>query len=280
MEYRIEQMLATDESIEEVKKLLHISFPKRADKFSSEYLKWQYVDNPRGEVIAYNAYDQDGNIAAHYAVIPVEMMIEGKIVKGLLSLNTATHPDHRGKRLFTILAERTYSRAQELGHKFVIGVANANSTHGFLKNLGFYLIAPLEVKVGLGSPFKKKSLLVEKNHIHYDEDTMRWRLRCPYFSYSYNGDTIYSKIDKPLFHTAVASVIEPIRVNELGLKKTSAPLNLYVGLGYKVGCSYFKLPSFIKRSPFNLIFKDLSEGQLPKMTTGNITFQLLDFDVA
>lgn len=279
MEYKIEQMAVADDTLEEVKGLLHLSFPNRTEKFSTEYLKWQYADNPRGHVIAYNAYDQEGKIAAHYAVIPVEMMIKGKIEKGVLSLNTATHPDHRGKRLFTILAEHTYNRAQELGHKFVIGVANANSTHGFLKNLGFYLIAPLEVKVGCGNPFVESSLN-KRNHIHYDEQTMRWRLRCPYYSYSFNGNTIYGKINKPLFHTAVASAPEAIQVNELGLKKNFAPLNLYVGLGNKIACSYFNLPSFIKRSPFNLIFKDMSEGILPKMTTENITFQLLDFDVA
>ena len=278
MEYRIEQMSATDKSIEEVKDLLHITFPNRAEKFSTEYLKWQYVENPRGEVIAYNAYDKEGELAAHYAVIPVEMKIDDKVVKGVLSLNTATHPNHRGKRLFTILAEHTYNRAQELGRKFVIGVANANSTHGFLKNLGFYLIAPLEVKVGVGSPFK--SSYGKKNHVFYDEEVMRWRLRCPYFNYSYKGYTIYGKIDKPLFHTAVTLFPEELNIDQFGLKTTSAPLNLYVGFGDIVSKSYFKLPSFIKRSPFNLIFKDLSDGELPRMTTENIVFHLLDFDVA
>ncbi len=279
MEYRIEQMSATDKSIAEVKELLHITFPNRAEKFSNEYLKWQYADNPRGEVIAFNAYDKEGVLAAHYAVIPVEMLIDGKVTKGVLSLNTATHPNHRGKRLFTILAERTYSRAQEMGRKFVIGVANANSTHGFLKNLGFYLIAPLEVKVGVGSPFMTSSY-DKKNHIFYDEEAMRWRLRCPYFSYSYKGDTIYGKIDKPLFHTAVTVIPDGLSIDQFGLKTTSAPLNLYVGFGDSVSKYYFKLPRFIKRSPFNLIFKDMSNGELPQMTTENIVFHLLDFDVA
>lgn len=279
MEYTIKQMSTSEEELEEVKELLHITFLNKAEKFNSNYLKWQYVDNPRGHVIAYNAYANDGTLAAHYAVIPIEMIIDRKVVKGVLSLNTATHPEHRGKRLFTILAEKTYNRAQELGRKFVIGVANANSTHGFLKNLGFYLIAPLEVKVGIGSPFKNSSYS-KKNHIYYDEATLRWRLKCPYFNYSYKDDTIYGKINKPLFHTTVALIPDDMDAAQLGLKTSSTCLNLYIGLGDRVGKSYFKLPKFIKRSPFNLIFKDMSNGELPQMTSDNIVFHLLDYDVA
>lgn len=279
MGYRIEQMSINEKSIEDVKLLLHLAFPNRTEKFSSEYLKWQYADNPRGEVIAYNAYADDGILAAHYAVIPIEMIIDGKRTQGVLSLNTATHPNHRGKRLFTILAERTYEKSKDLGRKFVIGVANANSTHGFLKNLGFYLISPLEVKLGVGSPFKDNSFS-EKNHVYYDEDTLRWRLECPYFNYSLKGNTIYGKLNKPLFHTAVSTITDDINRSQLNLKRSVAPFNLYVGLGNKISHYYFNLPKFIKRSPFNLIFKDMSAGELPQITAENITFQLLDFDVA
>ena len=40
------------------------------------------------------------------------------------------------------------------------------------------------------------------------------------------------------------------------------------------------VPKFIRPSPFNLIFMDLTEGKLPKVTKENIFFQLFDFDVA
>lgn len=279
MNYNIKQMIISEESLKEVMNLLHITFPNRADKFSYEYLKWQYSDNPRGKVIAFNAYTVDGQLAAHYAVIPIEMLIEGKRIKGVLSLNTATHPEHRGKRLFTILAEKTYVRAAELGSKFVIGVANANSTHGFLKNLGFYLIAPLEVKVGFNDPYKN-DMTSKKNHIYYDTDTLRWRLQCPHFSYSAKGNTIYGKLDKPLFHSAVARIPTGMNAEILGLKQTTPCFSLYIGFGNKVSGTYFNLPKFIKRSPFNLIFKDLSNGEIPIMNNENLVFQLLDYDVA
>ncbi|MBQ7691383.1 MAG: GNAT family N-acetyltransferase [Muribaculaceae bacterium] len=279
MDYDIKRMEPTEQAVKEVMRLLHLTFPNRVEKFSFDYLKWQYLLNPRGNVLAFNAYATDGQLAAHYAVIPVEMLINGQRTEGMLSLNTATHPDHRGKRLFTILAQQTYDTAKEMGRKFVIGVANANSTHGFLKNLGFYLISPLDVRVGVCDPYIHE-VSREKNRIYYDEPTIQWRLQCPYFSYSVKGNTILGKMDKPLFHTAVAKLPQGMKADQLGLKETFSLFNLYVGLGIEMRKTYFKLPKFIKRSPFNLIFKDLTDGELPKMTKDNIFFQLLDYDVA
>ena len=278
-DYEIKRMSASTDEIEEVKKLLHLTFPNRVNKFTYEYLKWQYADNPRGQVLSFNAYAKNGELAAHYATIPIEMSIDGKRIPGLLSLNTATHPNHRGKRLFTILAQQTYDKGKDLGYKYVIGVANANSTHGFLKNLGFSLIAPLEVKAGLGDPFNH-SIPKSKHIIFYDEDFLKWRLRCPHFTYSAKGNTIYGSIDKPLFHSAVARIPDGMTLDQLELKKESYVFRLYIGLGLKPSGIYFNIPKFIKRSPFNLIFKDMSDGELPMMTDENIFFQLLDFDVA
>ena len=68
---------------------------------------------------------------------------------------------------------------------------------------------------------------------------------------------------------------------DMGLSKAFDLFNIYVGLGVeKKGGIYFNLPKFVKRSPFNLIFKDLTAGQLPEITKDNIFFQLLDYDVA
>src|SRR5215467_4083405 len=80
------------------------------------YLQWLYRDNPCGHVVGFNAYAGD-ELAAHYATIPVEATLDGAPARGLLSLNTATHPTHQGKGLFTRLAERTYARASELGYE-------------------------------------------------------------------------------------------------------------------------------------------------------------------
>ena len=68
---------------------------------------------------------------------------------------------------------------------------------------------------------------------------------------------------------------------DLGLTKTFDVFNIYIGLGVNTNNGfYFNLPKFIKRSPFNLIFRDLTNGELPKLNPDNIFFTLLDYDVA
>lgn len=277
--YRIEFCNSYSQAmLQELVKLMNASFPDCP--FGEKYYKWQYMNNPNGNVVSFNAFAEDGTLAAHYAAIPIQMVLNGKKEKGLLSLNTATHPDHQGHRLFTTLADKTYQYAKENGYKYVIGVANANSTHGFLKYLGFYLVAPLEFKIGMGDIFKS-GIPSDLNRVFYDAETLKWRLQCPEFRYSALGNTIYSSRPEPLFHTSAAKLPDGITRESLGLKKTCDIFNIYIGLGANTKNGiYFNLPKFIKRSPFNLIFKDLTDGELPVITKDNIFFQLLDYDVA
>ena len=269
MDYRIEQVKVDDFALRESQSLLQLVFKEHADKFSFEYLKWQYADNPVGPIVGFNAY-WDDILAAHYVTMPIY-----KKTLGVLSLNTATHPDHRGKRLFTILADQTYQYAAENGYKFVIGVANANSTPGFIKHLGFKLIGPLTFKVGVGTDlYPKKNYTFTR---YWDKVIMDWRLKNPSMEYYKNGNMIVSPIKpgfkKLVFHDKEGLVSLP--------KLDGRPFNLYIGFGadLKKGC-YCGIPKFIEHSPFNLIFRDLTEGTLPEVTKDNILFELIDFDVA
>lgn len=78
---------------DDIKKYINLfkqCFPK-ATCYSSNYIRWLYNDNPDGHVIGFDA--MDGNfLAAHYACLPVKLKLNGITARGLLSLNTATHP--------------------------------------------------------------------------------------------------------------------------------------------------------------------------------------------
>ena len=274
MDYIIEQVKVDDASLREILQLMHLAFVGHAKKFSFDYLRWQYADNPVGAIVGFNAY-MGKVLVAHYVTMPIYMNIAGKKTRGLLSLNTATHPDHRGKRLFTILAERTYQYGAENGYKFVIGVANAQSTHGFLKYLEFKIIGPLTFKIGTGTKiYPKKDFIFTR---YWDKEIIDWRLKNPSMAYFKNGEMIVSPIKlgfkKLVFHDGESLVSLP--------KLQGRPLNLYIGFGadLKRGC-YFGIPKFIEHSPFNLIFRDLTDGTLPEVTKDNILFELIDFDVA
>lgn len=274
MDYRIEQVKVDEASLQEILELMCLAFEGHAEKFNFDYMRWQYADNPVGKIVGFNAYMGDV-LAAHYVTMPIYMNIEGKKTLGVLSLNTATHPEHRGKRLFTILAERTYQFAAENGYKFVIGVANAQSTHGFLKHLKFKLIGPLTFKVGMGQNlYQRKDYTFTR---YWDKEVMEWRLKNPSMEYYKNGDMIVSPIKpgfkKLVFHDKEGLVTLP--------KLHGRPFNLYIGFGADLSKGVYRgVPRFIEHSPFNLIFRDLTDGTLPEVTKDNILFELIDFDVA
>src|SRR3954466_9062440 len=124
--------------------LLNATF--QTSKFNEAALAWRYRDNPAGQVIGADAWDGE-RLAAHYVACPLEARIDGQVVKGLVSLNTATHPDYQGRGLFTKLAEAAYALGAEAGYRFVIGVATANSTPGFLRRLAFRDVGRLQAGV-------------------------------------------------------------------------------------------------------------------------------------
>ena len=273
-DYRIEQVKVDEASLQEILELMRLAFEGHAEKFNLEYMRWQYADNPVGKIVGFNAYMGDV-LAAHYVTMPIYMNIEGKKTLGVLSLNTATHPEHRGKRLFTILAEKTYEYAAENGYKFVIGVANAQSTHGFLKHLKFKLVGPLTFKIGMGQNIYQRTDYTYTRY--WDKEIMDWRLKNPSMEYFKNGEMIVSPI-KPGFKKLVYHDKEGL----VSLKKLHGrPSNLYIGYGADLSKGvYCGIPKFVEHSPFNLIFRDLTDGTLPEVTKDNILFELIDFDVA
>lgn len=274
MDYRIEQVKTDEASLNEILQLMRLAFEGHAEKFNLDYMRWQYADNPVGKIVGFNAYMGDV-LAAHYVTMPIYMNIDGQKTLGVLSLNTATHPEHRGKRLFTILADKTYQYAAENGYKFVIGVANAQSTHGFIKHLGFKLIGPLTFKIGMGQNLYQREDYTFTRY--WDKEIIDWRLKNPSMEYFKNGEMIVSPI-KPGFKKLVYHDKEGL----VSLKKLHGrPFNLYIGYGADLSKGFYcGVPEFIEHSPFNLIFRDLTDGTLPEVTKDNILFELIDFDVA
>ena len=100
-------------------------------------------------MVGYNAWEA-GRLAAHYACVPAHVHALGAPRRALLSLNTATHPEFQGRGLFTKLADHTYAAAAASGFELVYGAANASSTPGFVRKLGFQLVAPLDSRIGAG----------------------------------------------------------------------------------------------------------------------------------
>lgn len=241
----------------------------------NDFTQW-YLNNPVGKVISFNAFDGDV-MAAHYACIPTLMQIGDRTVRGIKSMATVTHPNYRGRGLFKTLAKKTYEAAREEGYEYVVGVANANSFPGFMKYFPFTFVAQLEVKVGYGHEVTINDGVLFSGIM--SPDILQWRIHCGK-GYSIKNQTIIGKYGK--FVRTLMGIAPKNSCDSVSLPKTGFCLkpSLYVGLGALPRGVYFKVPKFVKHSPFNLIFMDLTNGMLPEINRNNVFFQLLDFDVA
>ena len=273
-----------DASLADYARLFAACFPAAGKLADLTYLRWLYAENPCGPVIGFNAREE-GRLAAHYVCVPAVMRVDGRPARALLSLNTATHPDFQGKGLFTRLAELTYAAGAEEGVALVYGVANANSTPGFVRKLGFTLVSPLESRVGIGrlGRFDWPRLTDRARFRHdWSAEALAWRLRNPAAAVSVHrgrdgamgfssatgrpGMRAWAEMPGPDGGTA-AGVADPWSARIwLGLVPP--------GLG-KFGL-YPHLPARLRPSPLNLILRGL-EGTFA-IDADAVFFNFLDFD--
>lgn len=250
-------------------------------KYTPEYLKWQYADNPDGKAVGFDAWDGD-RLAAHYVCVPARAHVAGKQVLVLLSLNTATHPDYQGKGLFTKLAAMTYDAGAEQGYDAVYGVANANSTPGFIRKLGFQLVRPLEARVGVGGLGTRAANGRQPEFERvWTQDSLAWRCACPHNRVRARQDGSVWRFDAAALDGA--RVYGEVAADVQSLPRHSggwAPLRLYLGLVPDHERSfgmYASIPQKLRPSPLNLIYRSLS-GRAAQLDPSNIRFTFLDFD--
>lgn len=264
-----------------VRDLLGTVFP-HARHFTDAVLSWQYKGNPDGVAVGMNAWAGD-SLAAHYVTIPLLARMDGQVERGLLSLNTATHPDHQGRKLFTRLAEATYARAAAEGHGFVVGVANANSTPGFTRKLGFQLVRPLLALVGVGPIRFAKHRLAAAFQPLRSEAKVAWRLAHPakrYHLAASGGGTLVVTHERIGPATYLLGAF-PEELAAVGSPRASAPWSkAFIGLEPALDrrAAYVNVPMRLRPSPLNLIFKDLS-GRGRSLDPASVSFQAFDFDV-
>jgi len=118
------------------------------------YWEWRFRDGPAGAGLIELSWDGDV-LAAHYAVTPVAMRIEGENWLTGLSGTTMTHPAYRGRGLFPVLARTTYSRMAAAGMALVWAFPNTPSHRGFVRDLDWvdiYEVPMFRLSLTLGAP--------------------------------------------------------------------------------------------------------------------------------
>lgn len=257
-----------------------------ATQLNPAYLKWLYADNPAGGVIGFDAWDGE-TLAAHYVCIPAMAIVNGRPDRVLLSLNTATHPGFQGKGLFTKLAELTYGKGADEGYAAVYGVANANSTPGFLRKLGFTLVSPLDAKVGLGRISGKGGGATADAGCGFkriwEPATLAWRISNPERRYrlvSCGDATVGAQASTGKIGLVAWAEIPDRAAAGLRVGRGSPALRLHLGLRPSDDRSagvWFDVPGRLRPSPLNLIFKSLRDGT-ETLDANRVTLGQLDFD--
>lgn len=263
--------------------LFNACFPG-TDKFTTRYLEWLYVANPDGRAFGFDAWEGEV-LAAHYVCVPAEASIDGQRVRVLLSLNTATHPQFQGQGLFTKLAAMTYDAAAAVGYAGVYGVANANSTPGFVRKLGFQLVRPLEALVGVGGIGSRARAAATPPAFErvWSQAALEWRCASPVNPVRRRRHHEAWQFHAPAFGPWMHAYAELTLPATLDLPPTGAPLTplrLYLGLvpdAERRFGGYVEIPKRLRPSPLNLIYRPLA-GAAGQLDPARIRFSFLDFD--
>jgi hypothetical protein len=108
---------------------------------SARHWEWEYLRNPSGKQAILLAF-ADETLAAQYAVLPLRVQVDGRVMDGALSLDTATDAAFRGRGLMPKLAEQLYAELAEQGHVAVFGFPNVLSTPIIFGKLRWQELAP------------------------------------------------------------------------------------------------------------------------------------------
>lgn len=298
-------MMPGEASLAPTLRLLGEVFPG-APGADPDYLAWLYCDNPRGPVIEANADDELGRLG-HYAVIPTTLRCAGATVPAALSLNTAVHERGRGQGLFVRLAEEALRDAERQGVACIVGVANANSTHGFVQRLGFTLAGPLPVQLMVPLPGARtvaiRDGLPEHGRLEWilegtagagcsgawNAESLQWRLRAPHARYVVHdgGDWLAVTTQTHQARVPVAVILAVLAARPLTAAESAAlvrrvcarhhaPVALHAGINDAVVFRSVPLPGRLRPSPLNLIVRGLGSWRMTESRFSR--FEFLDFD--
>lgn len=245
------------------------------------YLEWSYRRNPEGPALAIDARE-GGRLVAHVAGMPLRARMEGVEERALFLYHAATETGFEGRGLFKAVIERVLATGAERGFGHAYSLPNANSRFAIVERLGFTLLRPIDVRIGLGpSPDPGAPSLASWERI-WDARGLAWRLARPGQSYGASLRGGHARI-------SCASGFAGVRA-ELGRFDADAiPAHLpppprarpCVWLGIDPdrrwrGRPFVRVPGRLRPAPLLFTFRDLRGGRVPDASRLRVV--ALDFD--
>jgi GNAT superfamily N-acetyltransferase len=105
---------------------------------------WKHRDSPFGPSPAWVATSA-GQIVGFRTFMRWEFLVDGEPVRAVRAVDTATHPEHRGRGVFAGLTEHALGALREDGVAFVFNTPNDQSRPGYLK-MGWRPVGRLGVR--------------------------------------------------------------------------------------------------------------------------------------
>lgn len=133
-----------------VLELLASSLGWLPDDHHSAFFSWKHDDNPFGASLAWVAVEA-GEVIGFRTFLRWELLVGGQPVRAVRAVDTATHPDHRGRGIFSILTRRALEELADEGVDAVFNTPNDQSRPGYLK-MGWEVVGRLPVRARPRSP--------------------------------------------------------------------------------------------------------------------------------
>ena len=271
----------THKNLNQYIKLYNICFGK--NKYKLDYLDWLYNNNPDGKYVGIDCFD-DENLIAQVGGIPHVFICNKKKVNFLISIMVCVDPKYQGQRLFSKMLVKFEQIAKELNFDGIIAIANKAANKSWLRSLEMKNLGPLDVFVGYG---KLNTDSVYKNKYNFytswSKRKLEWRIKNPYNKSLFHSDnknkSVFSNNDLFFIDAYSPVVFFEDDIKELKtIKRNICKPIVYVGLinEFKKTPLLFNLPSFLKPSPLNFLYKFLKTDQI--LEPEKLFFTFLEFD--
>jgi GNAT superfamily N-acetyltransferase len=114
-----------------------------------EFFRWKHVENPFGRSYMLLA-EADGRIVGLRAFMRWKFRADGRVVRAVRAVDTATHPDHQGRGIFSRLTREAVEDLRDEAD-LIFNTPNEKSLPGYLK-MGWRLVGTVPVSVRISRP--------------------------------------------------------------------------------------------------------------------------------
>jgi len=123
---------ATDADVPEILRLIDTSYDRQDDLLRLRYWRWKHEANPFGASPCLVA-ESNGRLVGVRVFLRWAWQSGDRTVRAVRAVDTATHPEWRGRGIFSRLTLRLVEQMQREGISFVYNTPNAKSMPGYLK---------------------------------------------------------------------------------------------------------------------------------------------------